>query len=367
MAVAVAVTGALYLMRTGFAPKARGTDSEAPGALIPQTDVEEPPSPRDALETMEEIERLAAAGDVHLSERLAASVEEWVRRGPEAIPALRRYLESGTWIERGAAWQVRPGERAGGFRSMRMAVLTALARIPGPESANVLSAELERTASPGEICLIATELDRRGTATELGPHVLRALDLEAGGVEPDVGDELAVLAARVAPDITARRLEDQAPRLPGRRAPGPLAHALAALPWDLANRTGRRLLEDPQVHAKAKRRYLEALLERTEPDAPAVVLDAWRRGTLPGSLRKWILRGLESSPAQREDLLQWERARRDGRTKEAAQLRRRLERRLETGRALLEEIAREAQDSKAIGRAIERFEAQRLRLREDGG
>jgi len=116
------------------------------------------------------------------------NLQELVKQGPAAIPAIQEFLAKYTDYSFGAA-----GVEALGYRSARTALIDALAQIGGPEAVAALATVLRTTADPQEIAMLAQDLEKlepaehRQEAVEAARQTLAILGTrknEAGDVAP---------------------------------------------------------------------------------------------------------------------------------------------------------------------------------------
>jgi hypothetical protein len=180
-------------------------------------------------------------------------------------------------IDCGRPWEFVDGQLRE-YPSVRAACLEALRRIDTPDSTRALREWLLLTEVAGEAYLAALALSERGE-TGFAPRLLDVA-IEADGSVPL---EMVRLAAGSDPSGTARRIVDAAPRGEEKRDPGILARGLAVVRWEDAGPVARGLLEEPAVTARARLRYAQALVDRPEADALAVVREALARGALPAA------------------------------------------------------------------------------------
>jgi hypothetical protein len=290
---------------------------------------------------------------------LAGFVARCVARGAAAVPELVAFLHDGDDVECGRGWQVVDGELRG-YPTLRAAFVDALRRIPGSESTAALRDVVGATRSGGEAYLAALTLRaRRETGWE------RALLALVGAHEPAaraVQTPMVELAAAAAPEETVRALEERAPRGEADPDPGPLARALTHLPWDAAQQAGGRLLDDPNVTATAKRRYVDALLRRLEPEALGIVRLAVERGTLPDAIHRHIVATTVEAPAFLLDARAYAAARKAGDEAATRELRERAEARVDEGRRILTALFAGRLESAQAKQAFRRLDAQLSRF-----
>lgn len=288
--------------------------------VAPQT----PPDPASATPEVA-LDVRAAPTSPAAQKSLAAFALAQAARGKDAVPGLVELLRQPD-IDCGRAWDFADGQLRE-YPSVRAACLEALRQIDGPESTRALREWLGVTQVGGEAYLAALALSERG---EKGfePRLLDVAVEADGGLALD----MVRLAGRSDPLGTARRIADRAPRGEEQRDPGVLARGLAAVPWAEAGPVARGLLEEPAVTARARLRYAQALVERPEPEALAIVRDALSRGALPADEAGEIAERAVTARAFAEDC----RAAREG----DAEARKRAFARAEEARRVIEAAAR---------------------------
>ncbi len=281
--------GLLFRPSDGDSGRAgRGRAPEAPPDRAPGT--VDPRAPEAAL-----LDVRAAPTSPLAQKSLAAFAMAQAARGRDAVPDLVDMLRSPD-TDCGRPWEFTDGQLRE-YPSVRAACLEALRQIDAPESTRALRSWLDVTEVAGEAYLAALALSERGEAG----FALRLLDVavEADGTVPV---EMVRLAARSDPGGTAKRIADAAPRGEEGRDPGILARGLAYAGWEQAGPVARGLLEEPGVTEKARVRYAEALLQRPEPEALALVREALGRGALPAKQAENLAEMAVASRAFADDL-----------------------------------------------------------------
>ncbi len=288
----------------------------------------------------------AAPASPAAQKSLAAFAMSQAARGRDAVPDLVDLLRRPD-IDCGRPWEFADGELRE-YPSVRAACLEALRRIDTPDATRALRSWLDVTEVAGEAYLAGLALSERGE-TGFAPRLLDVA-VEADGPVPL---EMVRLAAGSDPTGTARRIADAAPRGAEKRDPGILARGLALVRWEEAGPVARVLLEEPAVTARARLRYSQALVDRPEADALAVVREALERGAVPAAEARDLAERAIGARAFADDL----RAARDG---EAAARARAVERAAEA-RRLIEAAARAG--AEGTDGLLSRLEAQVARSR----
>lgn len=365
LAVAAAALALGYLI---WAPRDDDARSTRPPDGLPAARSDEPQPDRTKQEphalateaTMAEVRRDPRSA--RAQECLAGFVARCTARGAAAVPELVAFLHDGDDIDCERAWDVVDGELRG-YPTLRAAFVDALRRIPGPESTAALRNLVGTTRSGGEAYLAALTLRRRGE-TGWEPSLLRLVG--ADDADPrtrGVQGPLVELVSVAAPEETARALEDRAPRGAGGPDPGPLARALTHLPWDTAERAGARLLDDPNVTATAKKRYVDALARRLEPGALRVVREALARDALPDAIHRDLVALTVDAPAFRLDARAYAAARKAGDRAALAEIRQRAEARVAEARQVVAILFAGRLGSARAKQALRRVDAQLTRFR----
>jgi hypothetical protein len=135
----------------------------------PATTVAEPPNPQLVQLVNSLVRPTLTHGGLTPDQSLAwrTNLALLVQSGSSAIPAIREFLNQNADLDFGHA-----GQTMLGYRTVRLALLDALAQMPGGESVQALREVLHTTADPREIAVLARYLE----TAEPGSHRQTALD-----------------------------------------------------------------------------------------------------------------------------------------------------------------------------------------------
>lgn len=205
------------------------------------------------------------------------TLQQLAQRGPEAVPAIREFLERNVDL----SFDAMKGGNLVGQPSVRMALIDALGGIGGPDALAVSLQVLQSTTEPREIAQLAKNLDQQAPEQYRQASVnaaREALALAASGKleERDVGPLFTVLqqygGADAVPDLE---------KATGRwRYYG--AIALADMPGGAGLPSLIQMAQDP--HADARSRVaLEVLAQVSTqyPEAAATLIEQARGNKLP--------------------------------------------------------------------------------------
>jgi len=213
-------------------------------------------------------------------------LQRLIQQGAEAVPAIREFLAKKVDVDFG-----REGQQTFGYRSVRSAMIDALAQIGGPLAETAMTDVLQNTAEPREIAMLAQDLEKLNP----GIHQQQSLDaarqalqmMAEGGLQNrDAAPLFEVLQQYGGPNV-ALDLENKLTQWEyyaaislGRLPDGAGVPSLIQLAGDQSTASPGN---------KAIALQMLAQLATQSPDAQAALLDQVRSGKL--TAYNWI--GLE--------------------------------------------------------------------------
>jgi len=257
-------------------------------------------------------------------------------RGEAAVPELLKRLSERRDVPFEPRWRF-AGGRLKGYPTLRSAYLAALAAIPGDASADALRAVLAQNASVFEAYQIALALNDRGEAGWAKAALARAGE-RTSPKTLETQRAIVALAARLEPAATADQILAQAPRGEATTDPKALASALARLPAAEALATAEKLLLDPGITGRAKRRYLHSLFARPQLEQSVLLgVRAMLAGeSLSRELRTEAAYAAAGAASFFSDAIAYQRALAQSKEEQAAAIQARCERRLAQVEALID-------------------------------